>query len=847
MSRTDQDQNRIEHVFATAQGLEGEAREAYLRQECADDDALRAEVESLLVAAGESEAYFDKLIGQVSAAALVNRAERAHDLEASEARVGDEVGPYTLVAVVGIGGMGEVWKAQRTDRLIERFVALKLPHGTWQRRGLAERMARERAILGTLDHPNIARLLDTGVTERGQPYLAIDYVEGTAIDLYCAAHELDIPARLKLFLQVVDAVAYAHGKLIVHRDLKPQNILVTTEGHVRLLDFGIAKLLAAEPTPESSLTLVAGRMLTPDYAAPEQITGEAITVGVDVYSLGVVLYELLTGQKPYTLSQTSRGALEEAIVNADAPVPSRSTSDEVTRRTLRGDLDTIVLKALKKDPTERYATANALADDIVRYLDRRPVLAQPDSTLYRTRKFVQRHRAGVIGATGLAVALIGATGVSLRYAQVTADHAQRISLERERADSIKQFVIDILKSADPNLSAADMTVKAVVQEKFATIKDSFNDDPATKIELLQVFADVFEVLRVLDAQKEAVNMQLALLADSPGEESPAYAQALAQRARAEEKSGDYTAAFDSVRKALKINTALGDARGIAENYHQLGLLHHLKGELKEAMPLYEQALAMREVEYGKKSLEYADTSYELGVLSSELSRFEEAEAHLHSALGTRERLLGERHTEVAEVLTAIGTLLSQQKRLDEAIATNERALALYEAMFGPDSRYAYLVVNNIGHDYWRKGDLARAMQEFEKTLELTRKFYPGHPDEGIVLVNMSDVAYGMKQHAAALESYRASLAIFEAHMPEHPKIHMIRLRIGLCLGELGRFAEAERYFAPAFLEVKSSGMYNETTVQRAAREIIAVYSAWGRTDPVPFYQTFVADAAAAAP
>lgn len=835
------DKDRIEHVFATAQGLEGEAREAYLRRECADDDVLREEVDALLVAARESESYFDKLIGQVSAAALVDRAERAHDLEASEARVGDEVGPYTLVALVGIGGMGEVWKAQRTDRLIERFIALKLPHGTWQRRGLAERMARERAILGTLDHPNIARLLDTGVTERGQPYLAIEYVEGTTIDVYCATHELDIPARLRLFLQVVDAVAYAHGKLIVHRDLKPQNILVTTEGRVRLLDFGIAKLVAPEPTPESSLTLVAGRALTPDYAAPEQITGEAVTVAVDVYSLGVILYELLTGQKPYKLPQPSRGALEEAIVNTDATVPSRSTSDEVTRRTLRGDLDTIVLKALKKDPSERYATANALADDIVRYLDRRPVLAQPDSALYRTGKFVQRHRAGVIGATGLAVALIGATGVSLRYAQVTAEHAQRISLERERADSIKQFVIDMLKSADPNLTAADMTVKAVVQEKFATIKDSFNDDPATKVELLQVFADVFEVLRLSELQKDALEMQLALLAKEPGRNSLAYAQALAHRARAEEKLGDYSAAFATVNDALEINTALNHAPGIAENYHQLGLLHHLKGEHTQAESLYQQALSIRRAEFGEDGLEFADTLYELGVLYDELARNAEAETYLRRALATRERLLGERHTEVAEAIMALGTNLSRQRRLEEAIATNERAFQLYEAMFGPDNRYSYLVVNNLGHDYWRQGDLARAKTQFEKTLQLARKFYPGHPDEGIALVNLSDLAYDMKDRASALELYRASLAIFEAHMPEHPKIHMIRLRIGVCLGGLGQYEEAEKFFEPAFLAVERAPVYNKVTVQRAARAIIDIYSAWGRTDKIPFYRSFAGE------
>lgn len=833
------DQDRIEAIFLAAQAFEGAERESYLARECANDLELRAQVESLLAAARESEAYFGNLLGGVSAAALSSGAELEGGSKSSDMLAGNEVGPYTMIELLGVGGMGEVWRAQRTDRLIERFVALKLPHGTWQRRGLEERMAQERAILGALDHPNIARLLDTGVTERGQPYLAIEYVEGTPIDRYCSEHGRDIRATLKLFLQVVDAVAYAHGKLIVHRDLKPQNILVTSDAQVRLLDFGIAKLLVQDSAAESALTQFAGKALTPDYAAPEQILGEPITVAADVYSLGVILYELLTGQRPYKLSHTSRNELEEAIVKTDASAPSRSIPDGRMRRILRGDLDTIVLKALKKDPADRYPTANALADDISRYLDRRPVLARPDSALYRSRKFVQRHKVGVAGTAMLALALIAATGGSLRYAQVTSEQARRIALERERADHIKLFLIDMLKSADPNLAAADMTVKAVVQEKFATIKESFKEDPATKIELLQVFADVFEVLRLLDLQKEALDMQLALLEAGPGVNSTAYASALAQRARAEEKLGDYETAFETVRRALKINTALAYRRGIGENYHQLGLLHHLKGEHKEAALWYEQALDIRRAEFGEESLEVADTLYELGVLLSELQRYEESEAHLRRVLATRERMLGERHTEFVEALTALGSTLSQQRRLDEAIAVNERALALYEAMFGPDNRYAYLVVNNLGHDYWRKGDLASATSLFEKTLELTRKFYPGHPDEGIVLVNLSDVAYAMKDCASALERYRSSLAIFEAHMPEHPKIHMIRLRIGLCLGTLGQLAEGERYFAPAFLAVESNDIFNEATVQRAAREIIEVYSAWGRTDKIPFYESFL--------
>ena len=332
-------------------------------------------------------------------------------------RPGDTVGPYRLIRELGSGGMGAVWLAERGDGLINRPVALKLPHGAWRRAGLAERMARERDILASLAHPNIARLYDAGLTAEGQPFLAIEYVEGRPIDEYCRDQQFDLRSLLQLFVQVANAVAYAHAKLVVHRDLKPANILVTADGQVRLLDFGIAKLLEEGQAKETRLTELSGRALTPDYASPEQILGEPLTIASDVYSLGVILYELLCGKRPYKLDRDSRGALEDAIVQADPAQPS-DVSERPWRRSLRGDLDTIVLKALKKKPEERYATVHALVDDIERHLTARPVLAQPDSRWYRVRKFVARNTLAVGAAAAiLAAILVGASGCGVAGAR----------------------------------------------------------------------------------------------------------------------------------------------------------------------------------------------------------------------------------------------------------------------------------------------------------------------------------------------------------------------------------------------------------------------------------------------
>jgi serine/threonine protein kinase/tetratricopeptide (TPR) repeat protein len=329
--------------------------------------------------------------------------------EAGAHAEGDLVGPYRLVRLVATGGMGTVWLAERSDGLIARPVALKLPllargHGAFR-----ERIAREREILAGLNHPNIARLYDAGVSPDGQPYLALEYVEGRLIDRHCEEEGLDLEARLRLFLQVARAVAHAHEHSVVHRDIKPSNVLVTADGQARLLDFGIAKLLEGGFGPETQLTKMVGRAFTPDYASPEQIRGDPVTAASDVYSLGVLLYEMLTGSKPYRLKRASPGALEDAILEADPRKPSITAIDRRRARSLSGDLDTIVLRALRKRPEERFPTVHDLIDDIERHLDGRPVRSRPDALLYRAGKFVRRRRHAL--AAMLILATVSAIAV----------------------------------------------------------------------------------------------------------------------------------------------------------------------------------------------------------------------------------------------------------------------------------------------------------------------------------------------------------------------------------------------------------------------------------------------------
>jgi len=383
------------------------------------------------------------------------------------------IGPYRLLRELGQGGMGVVWLAEHTDSNIKRPVALKLPMIPLHHPSVAERFARERDILAKLTHPHIARLYDAGVAEGNQPYLALEYVEGEKIDAYCDQQRLGLKSRLRLLLQVLRAVQYAHTNLIVHRDLKPANILVTNDGDVRLLDFGIAKLLTEGEAKETELTRLGGAALTPDYASPEQIAGRTITAASDVYSLGVILYELLTGERPYRLKRDTRNGLEEAILSSDPQRPSQRATDEAkaqarstTRaklaRSLKGDLDCIVLKALSKEPQNRYLTADAFARDVESYLQGEAVLAQPESSWYRARKFVLRNRV-TVGSAVLVVAALGiGLGVAIRQANVARTQARR-------AEAVQGFLEDIFRAnsvANPDpVRAQQTTARELLEEE----------------------------------------------------------------------------------------------------------------------------------------------------------------------------------------------------------------------------------------------------------------------------------------------------------------------------------------------------------------------------------------------
>lgn len=603
---------------------------------------------------------------------------------------GNVVGPYRLLRILGEGGMGSVWLAERTDGLIDRPVALKLPRVLAERAALAERLARERNILAALNHPNIARLYDVGLTDDGRPYLALEYVEGERIDQYCIEHRLAVRARLALFLQVAHAVAHAHAKLIVHRDLKPANILVTAAGEVRLLDFGIAKLLANESTPEAGLTEFAGLALTPEYASPEQLAGEPIGIASDIYSLGVNLFELLTGERPFPAVHAGRARLQVALLDDDPPTPSASVMDPLLRKALRGDLDTILLKALKRLPEERYATVNAFADDIERHLSNRAVLAQPDSQWYRVRKFVARNRLWVGAGASVAAAILVGASIAIwqaHEARVQRDLALR---EKARADQEAESAqraariataganLNDFLSADLANDRSTTDVEQQVERAIKMVRAQYNDDPLIRVRLLAGLAGRLRELGNFERHRELI-AELEPLAKSIGDRESA-ATFECWHARDVSFTGQNAAARALVEQAVTelraikplpaetLSSCLADASAIAR----------IGGDGARAIGAIEEASRIEETAGLSRTGTHADTLFVLARAYIQGGAYRKAVASVQQAMALR-TAIGEGETPaminergaLAIALREGGQPLAALKILDAVLAQHD--------------------------------------------------------------------------------------------------------------------------------------------------------------------------------
>ena len=642
--------------------------------------------------------------------------------EAAQINPGEHVGPYELVREIGRGGMGFVWLANRADGAFKRSVALKLPFATWTGR-LSERMARERDILAGLEHPNIARLYDAGVDALGRPFMAMEYVEGQPIDVYCRERNLSIRERLLLLLDVAAAVAYAHSKLVVHRDLKPANMLVTKAGAVRLLDFGIAKLLEGDTFQVSNETQFAGRLLTPDYASPEQIRGETIGTAADIYSLAVVTYELLTGAKPYRLKRQSAAQLEEAIAQIDPQSASDAAQDKTLKRQLRGDLDAVLNKAMKKSPADRYATIDAFASDLRRHLGGQTVLARPDSALYRLRRLAGRHRVSLSAGVVVLLALVAATAVSLMQ-------AREATRQAELATATKNFLLGVFRANDPRIASdrprGEITARELLDIGSARIEKDFAGQPELQIELLGLTADMYDYMSDEKHYAAAQTRRIELARAYYGPTHPIVIQGLLSEADAACQREDYAKANrllddtdhlltragldDSEMRATWWREKARATGGLGRDYEhalQQALALYVKvaprsngyaaalsmaslgqteqGNNARAAQLAKQALAIADAAPDRDDSSIADYSYDLARDQERLGDFVAAEGTYVRAERQARKTYGEHNTVYWFSLAHHAQLLHQRGNRVAANALFARMLAAIPAVWTTNS------------------------------------------------------------------------------------------------------------------------------------------------------------------
>lgn len=795
--------SRRSELFEAAAELPAERRGAFLTSACADDPELRAEVERLLSADREAGDFLGGgALERVAHQMAENEGwELAGRDASSEPRA---IGPYRLEGTLGSGGMGTVYRASRADADFRHEVAIKVVRGASVLPEAVQRFHRERQILADLEHPAIARLYSGGTTEDGLPYIAMELVEGLPIDRYCNEHSLDVDARLELFVEVCSAVAYAHRKLVVHLDLKPSNILVSAEGAPKLLDFGIARLMTPDPEGPTSAEATAAwnRALTPAYASPELLRAEPLTTASDVYSLGVLLYRLLTGRQPYSTSDLTAAEVERLVASEPSRPPSAvagrapmlppGLTGGRLRQRLRGDLDAIVRKALRVDPEQRYASAEALALDVRRELDGLPVLARQGTLAYDAGKFLRRHRLGVAAISLAAISLLTAVIVSVRQVGITA-------AERAKAERVNEILRNMLSAPDSSWysrgSGHDVTMLEVLEAADGWLGGELVDLPEVEASVRSTLGTTYRSLGLFDAAEREIRRALTLRASTLGRSDPDYAQSafdLAVLLRV--AGGDVAEAEGLYREALAICRGERGCKPdlVPATRLELGVLELSRGAAEGAEALFDEAMAELAARGDGDGRLAAIGWNNLGLLHVNQGDAEAAAAAYERSTEILEALPEVRETTYPIALVNLANLREQAGRHDEADALLLRAREYSRENLGDNPYVAFLCGLWTAEFAMRRGDLDSVLEHGPETFDSARE---AGIDEKNLMLWGNHVNYGaaLSQTGRLEEAdaqLRQALAILEAQLPEEAwQFGVTKSRLGANILAQGRRTE----------------------------------------------------------
>jgi serine/threonine-protein kinase len=855
---------RAQALFHAALELPDAERRAFLARECGDDGDLEAEVLALLEADERQSSMLDRDLGDVAGSIL----------EGSDTPY-RTIGPYRLSAVLGQGGMGVVYLGEREDT--GGRAAIKILRDAALSPARRDRFAGEQRLLAGLDHPSIGQLYDADVLPDGTPYFVMEYVEGLPLTEYCRFWKSSLRERLELFRGVCEAVQAAHRQAVVHRDLKPSNILVKTGGELKLLDFGIAKQLD-DPGGTVDATLTGMRLMTPAYAAPEQVLGQPAGIYTDIYALGVLLYELLTGLTPLDLSGKTPGEAERAVAEDQPERPSQIAGKDrdaprvTASRGEWSDLDVMCMTAMHKDPQRRYRTVQGLIRDIDHFLRGEPLDAQPDSLGYRARKFLRRNAraAALTAAVAIAgIALIGFYTVRLAAARDSA------MAEAESTQRIQDFMLGLFQGGDGGVGPADTLKVLTLIDRGAREAEALEGEPTVQAELLQTLGGLYQQLGSLDRADSLLSRALARRREASGPVSGDVAQSLvalgslrssqARLDEAEALARDGLTMATTVlppghpvileaqevlgrvlQDAGKYDEATALLESVASEYREsdpggpqyagaiseLANTHFYAGRFEAADSLTRVSLEIDRRLYGSQHPNVADGLVNLGAVQFQWGRYEEAERQYREALEIVETYHGQEHPETASVLTMLGRALNYQEKTDEALGYLERALETQLLLFGPVHPSVASTRNDIGIVALTTGDLALAEESYRAMAEIYDSIYAEpHWFKGIARSNLGAVYLEAERYREAEELFREAAQIFQETLsPEDMNTAIARIKLGRTLLRQGRFAEAESESRAGFNALSAITDPSVSWLQSARQDLAEAYEALGRPD-----------------
>ena len=767
----------LDHAMDLAPGERG----PWLDRLRVTDPALAADLESLLQQheALEREGFLEDHLPHISE---------------TPSLAGRAVGAYTLTSLIGQGGMGTVWLAERSDGRFVGKAAVKLLNVALVGGSGAERFTREGSILARLNHPGVARLIDAGMSTFGQPYLVLEYVEGEHIDQYCDRNQLGIHDRIRLFLEVLDAVGDAHANLVVHRDIKPSNVLVTASGRVKLLDFGIAKLIDPADTMDAApLTVDSARLLTPGYAAPEQITGEPITTATDVYALGVLLYVLLGGRHPAGSAIGTPAEVVERVLKTDPQRMSAVAESPAARRLLRGDLDNIAGKALKKRPAERYPSVGAFAADLRRYLAHETVSARPDTWRYRTGKFVKRHGLGLAASAAILVLIAGLVGF---YTARLARERDRARLEADKSAQVSELLAGLLTGADPYArSGPEPTVRDVLNAGAARVENELAGQPELQAEMLAVIGRVFQRMGQFETAQPLLQRSLDIGRATGGPDHPRVAQTLNDLGVLLHQRGNDAAAKPMLEESLALRRRLLGSRNreVAVTLVELGRVYESDGNVAGAEALFREALEIRRSVLGAEHRETATSMDDLALLLWRKGDVAAAEPLFRGGLAVNRKALGDNHPNVASSMNNLALIAMEKRDFETAQSMFRGALDIRRRTLGPDHPQMAATLSNLAHALRELGRYDEAEPPAQDAVRIGRaSLGDQHPQLAVFMTSLARVHLARRHPELAEPLARETLRLrLQAYGEQDWRVAASKSLLGAALTDLRRFAEAE--------------------------------------------------------